>query len=248
MLTGMYTGAAAIDAYEKRQESFAGNLANISTPGYRRRVESFTSTELKGYSPQGTKSRVPRFHQKIDFTPGEIYPTNSQFDLALVGITPGDGNAFIAVQTGRGEEQYTRNGHLAVNNQGMLVHASSGFPLVNANGAAIRLNPDGGPPTIDAQGNIYQGGNSLGRLKIVRADRPGSLRPMNHGLYAAGPADRMDAADGVVEVHQGYLESSNVSPVNELIDIITNYRAYEASQRVIKQMDQSLQRLVRQTR
>jgi flagellar basal-body rod protein FlgG len=96
-------------------------------------------------------------------------------------------------------------------------------------------------------GNVTQGAENLGQLKIVGFQRLHELRPVEDGLYETDPDNEAQALAGRIEVRQGFYESSNTNAVNELVKMITNFRAYEATQRVIRQMDQSLQRLIRQS-
>ena len=250
MMQGLYAGAASLQAFEERQDALAANLANISTPGYRQRVEVMSSMEMKGRNGRGQRGargiHAPRFNMAVDFRPGEINQTGGDFDVALMSIDPKDGNAFLAVGTDQGE-QYTRNGRLSLDGQGNLVHASTGFKVLSPGGSSITLNSEGGPPIIDNRGNISQDGITVGQLKVVGFGDLLDLEPANEGLYTAGMLNPVESAIGRVEVLQGYLESSNAGAVDELVEMVTNFRSYEAAQRVIRQMDESMQRLIRQT-
>ena len=250
MMTGLYADAAALDVFQRRHEATTANLANLATPGYRRRVEVLESRRLPqrpGRARRGGRPlTVPRFRIGLDFRPGELRSTGNDLDLALVGVEPGDGNAFFAVGTDRGE-RYTRNGRLAVDGEGRLVHAVSGFPVLGRNGVPITLNPAKGRPVVDERGAVLQDGRVVGRLKLVRFDRLDRLSPVPHGLLAAPPEAAPEDATGRVKVRQGYLEGSNAEPVEEMVDMIANFRAYEAAQRVLRQMDASMERLLQQT-
>ncbi len=246
MTMGLYSGAAAINTYERRHEAISANLANISTPGYRRRVNMSSSEMLGGRNGRGRGIQAPRFHVGIDFTPGDIYHTGAPLDVALQSVGGNDGNAFFTVGTDLGE-QYTRNGRLSMDGQGQLIHSASGYPLLAPNGSPVTLNPEGGSPIIDKRGNIIQDGNTVGQLKVVSIGRLHALRPAGHGLFETGPANPVESAIGPVEVRQGFLESSNAGAVDEMVEMVANFRAYETSQRVMRQIDQSLQKLLRQT-
>ena len=86
----------------------------------------------------------------------------------------------------------------------------------------------------------------MGQLKVVEFGNLLDLAPANDGLYTAGMLNPVESAIGRVEVLQGYLESSNAGAVDELVEMVTNFRSYEAAQRVIRKMDESMQRLIRQ--
>jgi flagellar basal-body rod protein FlgG len=249
MMTGLFSGAASLDAYERRQEASAANLANISTPGYRRRLPVVMG-EMRPNSSRArgaeVKTPIPRFALMLDFTPGNLQYTDNPFDLSLTNIDQNDGNAFFALTSNTGEEVYARTGRLMMDPNGHLVHTASGYSFVHPNGASVRLQPGGGTPKIDERGVVTQDGNEVGQLKIVRFRNPRSVRPLNHGLFDGGRGRGPESAVGFVRVKQGHLESSNTNAVDELVGMITNYRSYEATQKVIKLMDQSLAKLIRQ--
>jgi flagellar basal body rod protein FlgG len=249
MMTGLYSSAASLEAYEKRQEASTANLANVSTPGYRRRMPVVLGEMRPGRNRlmgAGMKAPVPRFAIMLDFTPGSLQTTGNPYDLSLTGIERNDGNAFFALAGSSGEEVYARTGRLMVDPDGRLVHTSSGLPFVHPNGSPVRLQPGGGAPKVDERGVVLQDGNEIGQLKIVRFRNPRAVRPLNHGLFDGGRGARPESAEGLVRVKQGHLESSNTSAVDELVGMITNFRSYEATQKVIRQMDQSLAKLIRQ--
>ncbi|MFH2000185.1 MAG: flagellar hook basal-body protein, partial [Planctomycetota bacterium] len=219
------------------------NLANISTPGYRRRVESYESYERKA-NALGTGIEAPRFNMKIDFTPGTIQQTGNHLDLALTNESTKDGNAFFVLKTPNGGERFTRSGRFSMDSEGHMVHASSGLPLILPNGTPVTLNPSGGDPTIDVQGRISQAGQEVGQIHVARFGRLDNVRPLDHGLFSPGSNNSTESVAGNVEIRQGQLEMSNAGVVDELVNMITNYRAYETSQRIIKTMDQTAQKLL----
>lgn len=243
MLMGIYSGAAALETCQKRQEVTAANLANISTPGYRRRVESYESFELNG-NGKGVGVEAPRFRVKMDFTPGTIHHTGNDLDLALTNESTQDGNAFFVLKTPNGGERFTRSGRFNLDSQGHMIHASSGLPLILPNGAPVVLNPAGGTPSIDGQGRIFQQGQEVGQIKVARFGRLDRARPLDYGLYSPGRDNRTESIVGEVEIRQGHIEQSNANAVDELVSMISNYRAYEASQRVVRTMNQSAQKLL----
>ncbi len=245
MMTGFFSGAASMDALERRQDIIAANLANVSTPGYRRRVETLETMGSNNANSVPGNGSLPRFSLAVDFTPGDITNTGSKMDIALIDPVGSKGTTFIAVTAPDGRTLYTRNGRFAMDSQGKLIHASSGFPVAGTNDAEIRLTAGFGEPMIDDRGMISQGEASLGQLKISGFTNPGDLFPTEHGLFAPGPTAGEKSAVGIAQVKQGYIESSNANPVNELVDMISNYRAYEASQKVLKQIDKSMQNLIR---
>jgi len=244
MMQGIYSGAAAMDAYAKRQEVFAANMANISSAGFKRRVDVSFSEELKGDSSRGQGVRAPKVALKIDFTPGEVLYTKNPLHISLENSEKPDGNAFYAVVNDDGQELYARAGRLSIDSSGRLVNATSGYALVNPNGAPIQLNQGGGRNLeITHDGSILQDQNNVGMIKTVRFASLRHLSPVNNSLFSAGKNSGIESTKNGVKVKQGYLENSNVNSVSELVNMIANYRSYEASQRIVRQMDQSAQQL-----
>jgi flagellar basal-body rod protein FlgG len=246
MWTGLYSGAASLHAFEKRHEVSATNLANISTPGFRRRIAFMQESQKRAGRAQDS-AIYPKFSVKMDFTPGNLYHTGDKQDLAILDSEQNDGNAFFALKDRNGQEFFARTARLEVDALGQLVDSRSRFSFTLPNGAPVNLAPGNTSVLIDEQGGISQNGTEVGQLKLVRFESLEDLRPYQHGLFTADPQNRTQTAQGMVKVKQGHKEASNANAVDELVDMVTNYRAYEATQRIIKQMDQSMQKLLRQT-
>ena len=231
MSTGIYSGVSAMRASERRLESITGNLANTSTPAYKRRSAVSHGFEV------GTGDRrhleVATVYN-VDFTQGRIERTGNTYDVALMG------DGFFAVD-GPGGEMYTRNGSFHVDDQGVLL-TSEGFPVAMA--SQIRnVDPFDTPVVIDASGALLQGNNEIARLKVVDFSRRDLLRPDTNGYYQAGPAVQPEPANA--EVHQYALESSNASSIDELIAMITVQRAFESASNMMSMLDQSYRELNR---
>ncbi|MBU0753868.1 MAG: flagellar basal-body rod protein FlgF, partial [Planctomycetes bacterium] len=88
-----------------------------------------------------------------------------------------------------------------------------------------------------------QNGEKVGELNVVRFENMNRLRPGPHGLLYTDPDNRAISAKGLAGVKQGHREASNSNPVDEMVKMVSNYRAYEASQKIIRQISQSIQRL-----
>lgn len=247
MMQGLYTGAATLSSFEKQHEAITANLANISTPGYRRRVQAMVSQRLGSRTMGMADVQTPRFSLKVDFTPADTVHTGRLMDVAIGGGPKKDGNAFLALRSDSGEEFYSRAGRLNMDEGGKLTHATSGYSLVNPNGAPIVLNPLGGKIAIDDRGSIIQGGQPVGQLKIVRFSNLAGLGPADRGLFQPEAGNSVESAVGEVKVRQGYLENSNAQAMDEMVKMIMNYRSYEATHRIMRQMDQSLQKLIQKT-
>jgi flagellar basal body rod protein FlgF len=171
--------------------------------------------------------QIPRHKEGIDFGPGNLRSTGEPLDLAIAG------DGFFTLATDRGE-RYTRAGAFQVDDQGFVV-AANGARVAGANGP-LQLDPARGRPTIDEAGNVSQDGESVGALKIVAFERNDALVAEGSGLFRAGnDARQRPAPDARVE--QGSLEDANVDVVDELVQMIGGFRAFEAAQRSLLGID-----------
>jgi flagellar basal body rod protein FlgG len=207
------------------------NLANAGTAGYKREVvvaRPFVELLRAGLPAQGAAHLVPvtlpALTSAFDTRPGPLNRTGNPFDVAL------DGEGFFEL-AGEGGPLYTRQGSLRLDAQGRLV-SPAGWPVMGLGG---ELSLTGAQPRIDAQGRIHDGERLAGQLRIVRFAAPGALVPLGAGLYRAEqPAEPAAPAGGV---RQGFLESSNVVALPEMVRIIELTRRFEAAQRIVQGYD-----------
>ena len=229
MSNGLYSGVAAMSGAQKRLEHIAQNIANAGTTAYKRR-SSFTEA-LRRQNDDGW-----RRHQvtgtKVDFTQGSLERTGNPLHLGLSG--PG----WFAVETPRGEV-YTRNGDFRMSVDGALV-TPTGDPVAWHTRSGV-FDPVGPPIVIDGEGQVRQGENALGRLRIVDFERPEELRQDGEDLWVAPARAKEIAAAGVV--HQGSLERSNVNAMEELVELILIQRNFDSASNVVRSIDRSYRRL-----
>ncbi len=225
------SAARAIDVAQRRHDLVAENVANVSTPGFKRRVAAIKPFDdvlarKLGRIPDRVGGEVA-----YDFSPGELRHTGAGLDLAI------DGPGFFAIQSASGV-RYTRNGAFAINGSGELV-TKTGALVLSAAGP-IRVTFPGPEPTVSETGDVLQGGALLGTLRVVDFPDRSALRAEG-GNFRAGP--------GAVEirvptaVRQGYIESSNVNSVEELVELILNMRTLEASQKALSLRAQLLEKV-----
>jgi flagellar basal-body rod protein FlgG len=171
------------------------------------------------------------------FEQGQFKETASTMDIAL------DGEGFVAVQTPQGE-RYTRNGAFKLGKEGIL-ETKDGYPVLGEQGL-IRLEDD--RIYINEDGSILAGENPepLDRLRIVRFDDERYLEKMGTSFYRdtaySGPAYAAEE-DERPRVMQGFLETSNVNVVNEMVQMIEVNRAYEANQKTLQSEDSMMDTL-----
>lgn len=227
MNQGIFSGVAAMDSAERRLELISSNLANVATHGYKRHTAFTRALE----SADG-KSRSIATGSRVDFSQGEIQRTGNTFDLAL------DGEGFFAVES-RDGEVYTRSGRFRLDSQGVLVN-QSGFPVAWEGPAGI-IDPSGEEVTIDGEGAVRQGGRQIGKLRIVNFDARDQLSQDGEGNFVAHRGMREVAHTATV--HQAALEGANVSPIEELVSMITVQRSFESASRVVSTITDTYRRL-----
>ncbi len=236
MLTGIYSGASALENFTKQQEVIASNLAHVSTPGYRRQLLSFQENlkqvETGAVAAPGAGIR----DLATDFTPGTKEHTGRPLDLSLTG------DGFFVFQGEQGE-LYSRSGILFRSPQGTLVN-SDGLPVMGQ-GGPIQVPRDVNDENIiiDAEGRISAGETQVGRLRLVTFDNPQQLGTASQIYFTRGNAVAQDAAN--VSVLQGSRELSNSQPVSELIGLIVGTRSFESAQRAIRAISDAVQESIR---
>jgi flagellar basal body rod protein FlgG len=242
MNVGSYRGAAALTAYEQWQEVTSQNIAAGSVPGFKKTEVSFACAEAgksKVGSGSGTGEEVrgvmPQLSSKITFGQGELNKTGNNLDFAI------QGKGFFQVRSPSGEMAYTRNGEFHLNSSGGLT-TKEGYPVMGANGP-LSLEGGSGPVTINADGVIQQGAQPVGKLAVYDASDPQKLVKLNGGLYGADPAAPLSRM-ATPTVVSGSLESSNVAPIREMVNLITVSRAYEANQKVIQTDDDNTDKAI----
>lgn len=184
-----------------------------------------------------------------DYSQGSYDETGNETDFAL------DGDGFFAIsftdKAGNTSVKYTRDGAFTINTQGYLV-TKDGDYVLNANGALnsdpgqanyIRLDPNQ-DVTVDELGNVYQNDQVVARLGVVNVADYDYIEHYGENMYQLVQGGQITASDA--KVNQGFIEMSNVNVVNEMVDMITIARAYQAGQKVINSIDDTLDKTVNQ--
>lgn len=257
MIRSLWISKTGLDAQQTQMDVTANNLANVSTNGFKRSravfedllyqtlrqpgAQSSQQTQLPSGLQIGTGVR-PVATERI-FTQGNLQQTSNPLDVAI------QGNGFFQVQMPDGSAAYTRDGAFQVNAQGQLVTAS-GFAVqpaitIPANALSITIARDG---TVSAQQPGVTNPTQIGALQLSGFINPAGLQSKGENLYietaasgtatAAGPG-----TNGMGLITQGYVETSNVNVVEELVGMIQTQRAYEINSKAIQTSDQMLQKL-----
>lgn len=236
MNIGLYKGAAALGAYEKWQEILAQNLAAGSVPGFKKNEISFDSVsdnrKLGGHGRSGHEPQavMPQASSKINFGQGELRRTGADLDFAL------QGEGFFQIQRPNGEMGYTRDGQFQLKADKTLI-TKGGLVVMGENGPIVF--PQGsGAISVNAEGVIFQGDETVGKLPIYQFKHLQDLHRVGDGLMAPAKGGEHPVPAEKPVILNGYLEQSNVSPMTEMVNLIDVSRAYEACQKVIQSHDE----------
>jgi flagellar basal-body rod protein FlgF len=226
---GLYVALSSQIALEKRLNTIADNVANASTIGFRATGVKFEDV-VSSLDDQAL-SFVTSGDTYISDTNGPLRETGNPFDFAIKG------NAWFGIETPGGTVM-TRDGRFTLTENGELV-TIEGYPVLDAGGAPMQLDPRNGPPRAGADGSLRQGDNLVGALGLFNFDPgPNFVRFGNSGIVPAGEpepvVDRLDAG-----VAQGFLEESNVNPVLEITRLIMVQRAFENGAAMIRDTESS---------
>ena len=243
MNIGLYQSASALSALERWQDAVAQNITSSETNGYRKRTVNF-STVTAGQIQTDPHARAgadttfqtlfPKVNTGINYGTGQTQPTRRELDVAI------QGEGFFEVQMPDGTRAYTRNGEFRVRNDRTIV-TSSGAEVLTDAGAPMTMLPNGQPIVVNQDGTIFQGDVSLGRLSVQRFANPAQLIPSAGGFFMPSAGASPEPVQNP-ELLQGYLESSNVTPLREMVDLVLISRAYEANQKIITTIDQQMQK------
>jgi len=222
MERGLYIAASGMTTEMVRQDQIANDLANASTPGYkgdrttqREFGELLLSNGATGATvgPLGLGVAVDR--TVTDLAPGPIRDTGEPLDFAV------EGDGFFAVRTASGV-RYTRAGQFSSDANGRLVTVD-GDPVLGRDGGPLHVGTDG---AIDPK-----------RLAVVALT---GARKQGDTLFTGTPTRAAASGDGAGTVRAGALESSGVQPARAMVDMIASLRAFEAGQKVISTIDETL--------
>jgi flagellar basal-body rod protein FlgG len=271
MIEGLYTAGSSMLPRNTRQDYIANNIANLEVPGFKRdriflRELGDAHKRISGGYPEWRNDRIAGSY--IDFEQGIMQQTNNHLNFSVFG--PG----FFRVRTAQGD-LYTRNGEWGLNAQGFLVANVVAMkdtrPRYVLNTANQPIQLPSQEFTVNTRGEILVNGAVVNQIAVwdipkAAKDINGNyLRPTSptgqkegimernaNGLFqvAAGAGVRMQLVDfaqkEAPQVMQGFLERSNANAVTEMVDMVESYRWYEADQKAVKVLDDTLNRSVNQ--
>jgi flagellar basal-body rod protein FlgF len=225
----------------RAMDVIANNLANVSTPGFKREAAKFEEYITKMRPAEGEKgsqsiSFVKDAGVMRDVSQGNVEQTGAPYDVAIAGT------GYFSVQTPAGM-RYTRDGHFSLDTNGNLV-TSQGYQ-VQGDGGAITITPNDGDVSIAPDGTIssvVRGvGNQIAKLKLVDFADPTAMTKQGANLYTTS---QTPTAPTSVNLRQGALEASNVQPVIEISHMIEVMRAYEATSTLSKSQEDMMRQAI----
>jgi flagellar basal-body rod protein FlgG len=255
MIRSMWAAASGMQAQSMNIDVIANNLANVTTSGFKRSRAEFQDLLYETLQPPGgstsENTQVPTGIQlghgvrpvtvAKNFTEGELQLTKNELDLAI------EGNGFFQVSLPNGTTAYTRAGAFKLDKDGRIV-TPDGFLLspeisIPTDSISLSVGLDG---TVSALQAGESAPRQLGTIQLARFTNPAGLQSMGKNLFlptdASGTAIVGTAGEQTFgTISQGFLEMSNVSIVDEMVNMITAQRAYETNSKVVQASDDMLQ-------
>ena len=253
MIRALYSAASGMNAQQMSIDNIANNLANANTAGFKSRRTQFQDLLYQSFlqpgAAAGAQTVVPSGLQlglgarpsanSINFTQGSFQQTNNPLDVVI------QGKGFFQIRKTDGTIAYTRAGNFQLDRDGNLVTAN-GDPLepqitLNAQAQSITIAQDG---TVSYSQPGQTASQIAGQIQLANFTNPGGLNSIGNGLFLPTDASgdptvgNPGGQEGLGTLQQGYVEASNVSVVEEFINMISSQRAYEANTKVVKAADE----------
>ena len=257
MIRSLWIAKTGLEGQQTQMDTISNNLANVSTTGFKRSRTVFEDLLYQNLRKPGEQSSQqsgtpaglqvgtgvrPVATERIH-TQGNVQQTGNKFDVAI------NGEGFLPVLMGDGSISYTRDGSFQIDAQGQMMTAS-GHVLQ----PVIVIPPDAQNVTIGTDGtvSVTQAGApapvQVGSMQLVNFINPAGLQSMGGNLYtetalSGSPKFNLPGTNGAGTLSQGFLETSNVNVVEELVNMIQTQRAFEINSKAIAASDQMLQKL-----
>ena len=255
MIRALWTAASGMQAQQLNIDVVANNLANVNTAGFKKSRADFQDLMYQTLKTTGAPStnstQIPSGIQiglgtrtaavtKM-FTPGNINQTGNELDIAI------EGDGFFQIQMPDGTTAYSRAGAFKKDSQGRVV-TSDGYPLlpevvIPNNAVKVTIGNDGTMSVLQAGQTTP---TNIGTIQLASFSNPAGLNSVGHNLYlptdASGNATTGTAGqNGLGTLSQGFLEMSNVSVMEEMVNMIVGQRAYEINSKAVQAADEMLQ-------
>lgn len=257
MIRSLWTAKTGLEAQQAQMDVIANNLANVSTNGFKKSravfedllyqnmrqpgAQSTSQTKLPSGLQVGTGVRqvaTERLH-----TQGNLTETDNTKDLAI------NGNGFFEVDMPDGSTAYTRDGSFQLDANGQMV-TSNGYTLTG--GITIPSTATSVSVSNDGIVSVVQAGSAtstqVGQLNVALFINPAGLESIGQNLYletdaSGAPTESTPGLNGAGTLSEGYVETSNVNVVEEMVSMIQVQRAYEINSKAVDASNEMLQRL-----
>ncbi len=223
-----YTTLTRQSGLMREMQLIANNMANAETTGYRAQGLMFSEYVARAASDEGVSMAAGRV-RLTSFLPGALSQTGSQFDLAI------EGDGFFLVETPQGQ-RLTRAGAFAPAADGSLV-TKDGYPVLDAGGAPLFVPPGIESFAIAQDGTISADGNPIGQVGLVRPIDPQMMEREGSTLF--NPVAGFEAVENPM-IRQGFVEGSNVNPIEQIARMVEVQRAYEMGQNFLQREDERI--------
>jgi flagellar basal-body rod protein FlgG len=257
MMRSLWISKTGMEAQQTQLDTISNNLANVSTNGYKRAHAVFEDLMYQNLRQAGANSSeqttLPTGLQAglgtravataRNFSQGGLQQSSNLLDVAVRG------SGFFEIQMPDGTNGYTRDGAFQVNAQGQLV-TNNGYAVqpgitIPANAQSVTIANDG-TVSVTLPGQALP--QSVGQMQLASFINPAGLEPKGGNIYAETAASGSPNAgtpgqNGLGSLQQGFVETSNVNVVEELVQMIQTQRAYELNSKAIQTSDQMLQKL-----
>jgi len=249
MFEGLYNSASGMVTQSKIQEVISNNIAKATVCGYKRQAAISKPFENELRDQINSSEKIQNQTGGVDlegiytiFDQGRIKNTGNSLDMAI------EGDGFFVVEI-NGKQYYTRNGSFTINSEGRMT-TLNGDPVMGEDGeinilGKNNLNPeltrkisvasDGSISIMSADGKESK---EISKLKIVSFNDLSEVSPVGQCLFTADAKKAVDSQN--FKICQGFIEESNVNILDEMVSMITNMRVYEANQRILRGMNDSL--------
>lgn len=252
MIRALFTAATGMNAQQNNIDVIANNLANVNTNGFKKSradfqdllyetlIEPGASTTVNTTNPTGLQIGLGVKTAAVTkiFEQGDLTSTNNQLDMAI------EGDGLFQITLPDGTIAYTRSGSFKLNENGDMV-TTDGFPLepaiqIPSGSLSVIIAQDG---TVSAKTSGSATPTQVGNIQIARFPNSSGLKAIGKNLLqetqsSGTPTVGTPGAEGYGRLSQGFLESSNVSVVEQVVNMIVAQRGYEASSKVISTADE----------
>ncbi len=234
MIRGLYTAASGALSTLQAVEVLVNNIANLSTPGFKRDIplqESFSKILNRKIAQQEEINKIRNTF--TDFSEGKLTFTENKFDFAL------EGEGFFVISTPQGTA-YTRAGNFTLDKTGMLT-TLEGFPVMGERGIITIPRKSRNEVKFTTRGEVMVDGRVINNILVESFSNPSLFQKIGNNLFQPSMRTAINKVKEI-SLKQGYLEISNVDPLKEMVNLISNFRTYEINQRIIQLQDSTLEK------